>query len=86
MAGHIEDATCKYAETLELPSTDLDKLIKSRFKHAIPHPETNNQLLWDDTDMTLDYMIQKVQQLEDFCGMKQLSPKSPSGGQTLVAD
>ena len=50
-------------ESLELPSTDLDKPIKSRFKHAIADPETRNQLLWDNTDMTLN---QKAQKFKDF--------------------
>ena len=35
LAGWMKDAVHKYLETLALPSTDLDKLIKSRFKHAI---------------------------------------------------
>ena len=47
LAGRIKDAARKYSETLELPPTDLDKLIKSRFKHAIADQETRNQLLWD---------------------------------------
>ena len=60
LAGQIEDAARKYVETLELASTDLDKLIKSRFKHAIADPETRNIFLWDDTDMALNQMVQKA--------------------------
>ena len=64
LAGCIEDAARKYAETQALPSTDLDKLITSRFKHAIADPETRNQLLWDSPEMTLNQMVQKAQQFE----------------------
>ena len=60
LAGQIEDTACKYVETLELPSTVLEKLIKSWFKHTIVDLETKSQILWDDTDMTLDQMIQKA--------------------------
>ena len=35
LAGQIENAASKYSETIKLPSIDLDKIIKSRFKHAI---------------------------------------------------
>ena len=45
LAGWIEDAAHKYSEMLQEPSMDLDKLIKSRFKHAIVDQETRNQLL-----------------------------------------
>ena len=65
LAGTIEDASRKYAETLELPSTDLDKLIKSCFEHVIVYQGTKNQLLWDQTDIILDKMVQKPQQFED---------------------
>ena len=58
MAGNIVDAACTYAGKLEPPSTDLDKLIKSRLKHAATDPKTRNQLLWDDTDVTLEQMVQ----------------------------
>ena len=58
-----------------MPSTDSDKLIKSRFKHAIADPEIRNQLLWDDTDMTLNQMIQKAQQFEELRGCKGAKPK-----------
>ena len=75
LAGQTEDAAHKYTETLALLSTDLDKLIKSRFKHAIADPETRNQLLWDDTDMTLNQMVQKAQQFEDFRGCDGAKPK-----------
>ena len=34
LARLIENAACNYSETFLLPATDLDKLIKSRFKHT----------------------------------------------------
>ena len=70
-----EDAACKYTETLVLPSTDLDKLIKSRFKHAIADPETRNQLLWVNREMTLNQMVQRPQQFKDFQGCEGAKPK-----------
>ena len=33
---------------------------------AFADQETRNQLLWDQTEMTLDQMVQKAQQFEDF--------------------
>ena len=66
LKGRIEDAARRYSETLELLSTYLDKLINSRFKHAIADQETRNQLLWDQREMTVDQLVQKAQQLEGF--------------------
>ena len=51
LAGQVRDAACKYADT------NLKKSIKSRFKHSLADPETRKQLIWDDTDMALDWMI-----------------------------
>ena len=68
LSGRIEDAARKYAEMLALPSTDLEKLIASWFKHAIADAETQNQLLWFHTEMTLSHMVQKAQQFEDYKG------------------
>ena len=77
LARRIEDAAHNYSETLELPSTDLAKSIKSRFKHAIMDQETRNQLLWDWTEMTLDQMVRTAQQFEDFRSNEPVnSPKS----------
>ena len=75
MTGQIEDGAHKYIKTLALPSTDLNKLIKSRFKDAIADSETRNQHLWDDTGMTLNQMVQKAQQFEDFWGCEGAKPK-----------
>ena len=66
--GHIADAARKYAETLALPSTDLEKLIASHFKHAAAGSETRHQLLWDNTEMTLSQMVQKAQLFEKYRG------------------
>ena len=65
----------KYTEMLALPPTDLEKLIASRFKHAIADAETQNQLLWDDTEMTLSQMVQKAEQVEDYRGCDNVKPK-----------
>ena len=62
LAGRIEHVARKHNETLELPSTDLDNLIQSQFKHAITDQETRNQLLWDQTETKLDQKVQKAQQ------------------------
>ena len=63
---------------LEILSTDLDKVIKSRFKHLIADPETRNQLLpWDDTEITLDQMVQKAKEFENFCGSEAAKLRKP---------
>ena len=46
-----------------------------RFKHAISDPETCNQLLWDDRDMTLSQMIEKTQRCKDFKGAESAKAK-----------
>ena len=66
LAEWIKDATHKYWETLALLATDLDRLIKSWFKHPIADQEKRNQLLWDRTGMTLDQMVQKAQQFKNL--------------------
>ena len=38
-------------------------------------PETRNQLLWNNTDMTLDQMVQKAQQFKDFHGSEAAKPQ-----------
>ena len=58
-----------------MPSTDPDKIIKSILKHAIADPETRNQLLSDDEDMTLDQLVKKAQQFEDFRSSEAAKPK-----------
>ena len=68
LAGRIEKAARWYAETLHLPTLELDQLITSQFKHAIADPEMRNQLLWDDREMSLSQMIEKAQKFEDFKG------------------
>ena len=55
---------------------DLDKLINSRFKHAFADQETRNQLLWDKTEITLDQMVQKAQQFDDFKSNESVKPKT----------
>ena len=45
------------------------------FKHAIADPETKHQLLWDDINMTLNQIVQKAQQFEDFRGCEWAKPK-----------
>ena len=49
-----------------MSTSELDQLIKSRFKHAISDAETRNQLLWDNREMSLSQMIEKAQRFEDF--------------------
>ena len=44
------------------PSKYLNKLTESRFKQAIADQETRNQLLWDQTEMTLDQDFSKTSQ------------------------
>ena len=66
LAGRIEEAARRYAETLCLPTSELQQLIKPHFKHATADAETRNQLLWDDMEMSLSQMIIKTQRLEDF--------------------
>ena len=75
MAGRIEEAVSRYAETLRLPTSELDQFIKFRFEHAIADPDTRNQLLWDDRDMTLSQMIEKAQRFEDFKGAESTKAK-----------
>ena len=58
-----------------LPTSELDQLIKSRFKHAIADPETRYQLLGDNRDMTLSQMIEKAQRFEDFTGAESSKAK-----------
>ena len=51
LAGQIKNDDYKYSETLKLPSTDLDKLIKSRFNHALQIMRLEIFLVesnWDD--------------------------------------
>ena len=75
LVGRIEKAARRYAETLHLSTSELDQLVKSRFKHAIGDPETRNQLLWDDWEMTLSHMIEKEQKFEDFKGTESSKAK-----------
>ena len=75
LAGQIEEAARRYAETLRLPTSELDQLIKSHFKHAIPDAETRNQLLWDDSKMSLSQMIDKAQSFKDFKGVESSKTK-----------
>ena len=66
LAGRIEGIARKYSETLQATSTvDLNRLVASRFRHAITDEETRNHLLWDSTDMSLDEMVLKAQKFED---------------------
>ena len=66
LAGRIEEVARKYSETLETTSsTDLEKLVISRFKHALADEETRNHLLWDPTVISLDDMVQKAQRFQD---------------------
>ena len=58
LTGWKEDAARKYSETVELLSSNVDKLIKMRFKHPIADQEARNLLLWDQTE--------KAQQFKDF--------------------
>ena len=66
----------RYTETLHLPSTELEQLIKSCFKHTISDPETRNQLLWGDRDMTLSQMIEKAQRFKGFKGAESVKVKT----------
>ena len=66
LASRIEEVARRYEETLANTSpADLNKLIVSRFKHAIADEETRNHLLWDLSESSLDKMVQKAQQFED---------------------
>ena len=66
LAGRIEEVAKRYSETLETTSPgDLNKLVVSRFQHAIADEETRNHLLWDSSNMTLDEMVVKAQKFED---------------------
>ena len=60
---------------MRLPTSELDQLIKSHFKHAIADAETRNQLLWDDREMFLSQMIEKTQRFEDFKGAESSKTK-----------
>ena len=63
LAGRTDEIPKRCEETLDQTSqTDLNRLIASRFKYAIPDEETKNHLLWDPTEMALDRMVQKAQQ------------------------
>ena len=66
LAGRTEEAGRRYGEILRLSTSELDQLVKSRFKHVIADAETRNQLLWDDREMSLSQMIEKAQRFEDF--------------------
>ena len=76
LSGQMEDDAQKYSKTLELPFTDLDKLIENRTKHAFADQEMRNQLLWDQTKMTLDEMVQEAQQFEYFNNNESVSLRS----------
>ena len=66
LAGRIEGVAKRYSETLATTSLDdLNKLVVSRFQHAILDEETRNHLLWDSSNMTLDEMVIKAQKFED---------------------
>ena len=58
-----------------MPNSELEQLIKSRFKHAIADPETRNHLLWDDRYLTLSQMIDKAQRFEDYKGAESTKAK-----------
>ena len=70
-----EEGTRRCAETLCLSISELDQLIKSRFKHAVVGAETRNQLLWDDREISLSQIIEKVQRFEDFKNTESLKAK-----------
>ena len=66
LAGRIEGVARKYSETLQATSpVDLNRLVVSRFRHAIADEETRNHLLWDSSNMSLDEMVFKAQRFED---------------------
>lgn len=66
LAGRIQDAARLYAETVHILPVDLDQMVIDQFKYALTDEETRNQLLWDQTNMTLDAMVKKAQKYEDF--------------------
>ena len=77
LAGRIEGVAKRYSETLQTTSVeDLNKLIVSRFQHAIADEETRNHLLWDSSKMTLDEMVNKAQKFEDARKSTQSQKKS----------
>ena len=49
-----------------MSTSEMDQLIKSRFKNANADAETRNQLLWDDRETSLLQMIEKAQRFKDF--------------------
>ena len=66
LAGRIEESARRYAETLESSNpSDLNKLVVSRFRHAIMDEETRNHLLWDTTELSLYEMVRKAQHFQD---------------------
>ena len=65
LAGRIQDAARKYAETVHMTELDLEQMTKDRFKHAVANEETRDHLLWEQTEMTLEAMIQRAQRFED---------------------
>jgi hypothetical protein len=53
LAGRIKEVVRRYADTMDLRRSDIEKMVTDRFKHAIADKDTRNFLLWDPSVMTL---------------------------------
>ena len=83
LAGQTEHAAHKYAKTLQIPSTELDQLTKSRSKHAIADPPRQGISCSGMTQIWLWTRWSKRHiNLKIFADMRQPSLISPLGRQT----
>ena len=59
---------------MRISEVDLEQMTKDRFKHAVASEETRDHLLWEETEMSLEMMVQRAQKFEDSrnSGRKQI--------------
>jgi hypothetical protein len=74
LAGRIKEVVRRYADTMDLRKTDVDKMVIDRFKHAIADKDTRNFLQWDPSPMTLAGMVEKAQRFQD-CREQERTPE-----------
>ena len=61
LAGRIQEAVLKFGETVQLSPENLQEMSKEYFKFALTDEDVRSRLLWEQSQLTMDEMVQKAQ-------------------------